>query len=808
MVGLTTEQAQKLLQQHGPNDITHTEISWHKLLLTQFFNPFNALLFCAAAIAFFLTGNHFEGALIIAIIGFNSFLSFFQEYKASRSLALLKAYLVHHEDVMRDGVVTKIDVRLLVPGDVVLLEPGDIIPADMQVTESQGLQIDESSLTGESQSVAKSTESGFNALSAGTTVVAGKATATVTATGVRSALGKLAGLLAGTERVSTFAKNMKSFTRFIIQIVVVTLVVMFVAHTIIKGPSKPYFIDLDYLIFFIALAVTIVPEMLPSVITVSLSRGAQQLAKHKVVVKRLSAIEDLGSINILCTDKTGTLTENQMTVADVTGVDKQDLLLHALLSCANGNGKKSVTSFDDAIKAYCEPAMHQQVQEFTHVGAVPFEPARRRASVVVKSPQGYRLIVRGAYEELIKESKNLTSAQVQEISRWVGSAGRQGQRVVAITTKEFSELPQNLVAAERDMTWLGLLSFIDPIKKSTFEAITQARQLGVQIKILTGDSPEVAGYVGIQTGLVTDAAQIMTGDLFDQLAVSEKESAVVNSVIFARIAPQQKLEIVRILQKTHEVGFLGDGINDAPALKAANVGIVVQGAADIAQEAADIVLLKKSLMVIVSGIAQGRTIFANTIKYIKVNLTGGFGHFYAVAIASLFVDFVPMLPLQILLMNILTDFPLLAISTDRVDLEELKEPKQYNVREIAFVTTFFGLISSLFDFIVFVHFVPMGAGRLQTCWFMASLLTESCFVGVIRSKLPIWRAVRPSWQLLLLLVVVATAGLLMPLIPWLRELFEFVQPDRADFIFILFLACAYIVTMEYAKRFYYRFLNY
>ena len=582
---------------------------------------------------------------------------------------------------------------------------------------------------------------------------------------------------------------------------------MFVAHTLMKGPSKPYFIDLDYLIFFIALAVTIVPEMLPSVITVSLSRGAATLATKKVVVKRLSAIEDLGSINILCTDKTGTLTENQMQVTNLLGADKNTLLLNALLSCANGNGKKSAASFDEAIEAYCDQTVHTQAAPFTRVDTVPFEPARRRASVLVRSTNGFRLVVRGAYEELIKQSNNLTSAQQQEIHRWVVQAGTQGQRVVAITIKDFNQAPADLPAAEHDMTWLGLLAFSDPIKKSTFEAIAQARQLGIQIKILTGDSPEVAGYVGLQTGLITESSQIVTGDQFAQLSEPEKKTAAQQSVIFARIAPQQKLEIVRLLQNAHEVGFLGDGINDAPALKAANVGIVVQGAADIAQSAADIVLLKKSLMVIVSGIAQGRMIFANTVKYIKVTLTGGFGHFYAVAIASLFVDYPPMLPLQILLMNILTDFPLLAISTDRVDISELKEPKQYNVREIAFVTTFFGLISSLFDFLVFVHFAPLGAARLQTCWFMTSLVTESCFVAVIRSKLPIWRAVRPSAILFGLLLVIAGAGLLIPYDSWMRDLFGFVRPELVDIKFIFLLAGAYVVTMEYAKRFYYKLVS-
>lgn len=277
--------------------------------------------------------------------------------------------------------------------------------------------------------------------------------------------------------------------------------------------------------------------------------------------------------------------------------------------------------------------------------------------------------------------------------------------------------------------------------------------------------------------------------------------------IFARIAPQQKLEIIKLLQEKYEVGFLGDGINDAPALKAANVALVVQGASDIAQEAADIVLLKKSLMVIINGIVQGRTIFANTVKYIKSSLTGSFGHFYAVAISSLFVDYVPMLPLQILLMNILTDLPLLAISTDNVEISELKEPKQYNIREIAFVTTFFGLLSSIFDFLVFIMFMPCGEYRLQTVWFIESLITESCFLTVFRTKLPLFKARRPSNMLSFMMIFVIALGVAIPFMPWAQKIFGFVAPRASELGFLAGLAVAYMITMEYAKMLYYRFMN-
>jgi P-type Mg2+ transporter len=814
--GLTQNQAAERLRQHGFNELNHQEITWWKMLLHQLPSSFNYLLGSAAIIAFLVTGDWFEGCLIVLIIICNNLLSFYQEYKASRSLALLKALLRAHDRVIRDGQTTSVESRTIVPGDIVLLEPGDIVPADLRVIASEGLLIDESSLTGETVAVAKSSDRATqvsenhpapNICFAGTTVVAGKAIGLVIATGLTSSLGQMATLIAQTERESTFTKNINKFSKFIVHMVVITFVLMYIAHLVVKRVHPAYFFDPDYLIFFISLAVTIVPEMLPSVITISLARGAQKMAENKVVVKRLTAIEDLGSIDILCTDKTGTLTENILTLADIYTTEKDALLKYALLSASNGPSKKSGGSFDDAIISYCEQNGVQQQPGYTKITDIPFEPARRRSSVLIEGNGDYYLIVRGAYEELLKSSVGITEDKIQDMVRWVAQQGSKGCRVVGIAVKKFSQKPSDLKAAEENLTWYGLISFVDPIKKSTFEAVTQARALGLRIKILTGDSPEVAGYVGEQIKLIGVVQEVMTGEVFAQRSSEEKRNIVERHTIFARISPQQKLEIIKLLQEKYEVGFLGDGINDAPALKAANVAIVVQGASDIAQEAADIVLLKKSLMVIINGIVQGRTIFANTVKYIKTSLTGSFGHFYAVAISSLFVDYVPMLPLQILLMNILSDIPLLAISTDTVEISELKEPKQYNIREIAFVTTFFGLLSSLFDFLVFITVMPCGEQRLQTVWFIESLITETCFLTVFRSKLPLFKARPPSNTLIYMMIFVVALGIAIPFIPFMQTMFGFVTPYGRELGFLGLLAIAYIITMEYAKMLYYRLMN-
>ena len=477
--------------------------------------------------------------------------------------------------------------------------------------------------------------------------------------------------------------------------------------------------------------------------------------------------------------------------------------------CLTADSDFNASPFDDAIMAYADEPAQKYACSYMPSLFVPFEPERRRSSGLFHNPtnDSYLLVVWGGHEELLKHSTNISADKSEDIERFVARQGEEGRRVIGIAVRELPTRPDDVRVAEENLTFVGLLSFVDPIKASTFTAIKGAQELGLKIKILTGDSPEVAGYVGVQIGLCQSIQQVMMGDIFAKLSDQEKLEAVNAYAIFARVSPHQKYEIIRLLQQNgSHVGFMGDGINDAPALHAAHVAMVVEGAADIAREAADIVLLKKSLHVIIDGIHYGRTIFANTVKYIKVSLAGSFGNFYAMSIISLFVDYLPILPIQILLLNILSDIPLLALSTDYVEPAELKEPKQYSVKDIAMFTTGMGLFSSLFDFSLFLFFRQFGVDVLRTCWFIGSILSEAIFLIVVRSRKPFWRAVPPSKALLIPLVLSVTLTLLLPLSFTGRKLFKLVPLNWQLLQYFVIFCAVYLVAIEFAKRMYYRFV--
>ncbi len=820
--GLSEYEARQRLRKVGYNEISQKEEAWWHLVIRQINCSFTYLLLGASGIAYFVTQDSLEATIIMIIVLINTALGFFQEYRASRALQYLKSFIVSKTHVLRANTVITVLTRELVPGDIILLEAGDIIPADVRIIESHGFQVDESALTGETIAVAKSSApmaqepehpyQATNMCFASTTVLSGSAHAVIVATGSEMVVGSIAQLLSESKRESLFAKNINAFSRFIAWMVVIASILTIGMHVIVRG--APLF-DPEYWIYVLALAVIIVPELLPTVVALSLSQGAMELARRKVIVKRLTAIEDLGSIDILCTDKTGTLTENKLTLVETYEIEKQ-LLKYACLfanhTCEgrSAQGQSSNASpFDDAIMAYTDDDAQKYACSYRPSLFVPFEPERRRSSAVFHNPTNntYLLVVWGGHEELLKHSNNISESQADEMQKFVMRQGEQGRRVIGIAIRHLTAEPSDVRTAEENLTFAGLLSFVDPIKASTYTAIKGAQELGLKIKILTGDSPEVAGYVGVQIGLCQSIGQVMMGDVFAKLGDTEKLDAVKRFAIFARVSPHQKYEIIKLLQSQgFHVGFMGDGINDAPALHAAHVAMVVDGATDIAREAADIVLLKKSLCVIIDGIHYGRTIFANTVKYIKVSLAGSFGNFYAMSIISLFVDYLPILPIQILLLNILSDIPLLALSTDYVEPAELKEPKQYSLRDIAMFTTGMGLFSSLFDFSLFLWFRQFGVEILRTCWFVGSILSEAIFLMVVRSRKPIWRAVGPSRALLIPLILSLTLTLALPSMGWGQRFFKFVPLNWQLLQYFVIFGAVYFVAIEVAKRMYYRFV--
>lgn len=812
--GISHQEAVVRQKKYGFNELVEKELRWTSVLLRQFKSYFIYLLFGAAVVAFAL-GERIDGLMILLFVAINTALGFYQEYHSERTLKLLKKHISPKSRVRRDGREIIIESREVVPGDILIIEAGDMLSADIRFfKDDNDLTIDESVLTGESAPVlklgeilpepAKEIYQAKNIGFAGTVALSGRGEGIVFATGRNTQIGGIAHLAAVTVRESVFEKSINSFSKFILRLVLSTLFLIFLANLFIRGDGVRIG---ELLIFSIALAVSVIPEALPVVTTFSLSRGALRLAKNKVVVKRLSAIEDLGSIEVLCSDKTGTLTENKLTVAEIFSSNPREALFYANL--ASEDGKRSNVAFDVALRAALSPKESEKISHYKRLDEIPFDPQRRKNCVLIEGGGKRELIVRGAPENVIASSKNLSERELEELNRRIFQEGREGRRVFAVAKKEFPHGARvNLVEEEKSgLNFLGMISFADPIKSTAKAAIEKAERLGLKIKILTGDAKDVAGAVAHRLGLIDTPDKVITGEEFDKMPSAAQHRAVEEHFVFARVSPEQKYKVIQLLREKREVGFLGEGINDAPALKIANVALVVKGAADIAQEAADIVLLQKGLEVIVDGIKEGREVFANTMKYIKATLSSNFGNFYAVAVASLLIDFLPMLPLQILLVNLLSDFPMIAIATDNVDADELKKPREYQVREIVLLATILGLISSVFDFIFFGLFYRISPQVLQTNWFMASIITELVFLFSVRTHFFFARAKGPSRPLLWLSATAFGATIILPFTGFGQNVFKFTPPTSSHLIMILTIAAVYFAITEGVKLLYYRFFN-
>ncbi len=798
--GLDSGEVQKRLGEYGANILKADSVKWWQILLRQFKSPFIYLLIAAFVISL-LFRELIEGIMIMAFLLINMTLGFVQEYRSEHTVKLLRKYFLPSSRVMRNGKEGEVETTLLVPGDLVILSPGDIVPADMRLLESTNVVIDESVLTGESVPVDK--ESGRakdlkNICYSGTVVVSGEGLGVVLATGVSSEIGKIAKLASSVSRESTFEKQIARFSRFTLFLVIITLLGLMTANLIIKKDIN--FIELT--IFSLALAVSVVPEALPVVITFSLSKGAHKLAKKNVVVKRLSAIEDLGSIEVLCSDKTGTLTENKLAVSDYKGSDKDKIKLYATLALHERGESMNVNSFKQAMESALTPTEHELFEKYELKEELPFDPKRKRTSRIVGNRGIYELVSIGSPEDVIP----ICSKQDPKILSWASEMGKEGKRVLAVASKKVEGTKhEDLQKLEKNLNFIGLVAFSDPIKQSTYLAIDQAKALGVQVKILTGDSREVAGHVAKEIGLTTSPTDVISGSEFEELSVQKQHEAVNTYHVFARVTPELKHKIVSLLEEKYEVGFLGEGINDAAALKIANVALVVQGGADIAKDSSDIVLLQRSLKVIIDGIEEGRQVFANTTKYVSATLSANFGNFFAIALASLIINYLPMLPLQILLVNLLSDFPMIAVSTDRVDKDLVQRPSKYDLKSLALMALTLGIVSTVFDFIFFGVFVAMSPQVLHTAWFMGSILTELVFIYSIRSRRFFLHAVRPSAPLVILSILAGGVTIVLPFTAVGRNIFRFTSLANIQVLAVLGIVGAYFLATETVKILYYRF---
>lgn len=809
--GLMVVEAEQRNALRSPRENTNRLLLSWRFLRKRFRSSFTLILLGSALISFFL-GDRIDAWLILSFIFINATLETVQEYQSERAAQLLAEYLVTFVRVRREGKEARIPSEELVVGDVVLFQVGDRLTADMRVIAARGLLLDESVITGESAVVAKTMTplkqepaemyAASNIVFAGTVVTGGSGEGVVFAVGQETQFGETASLAEHTERETVFEKGIARFSRFLLRLVVATIALVFVANVAIRGEKADI---AELLVFSLVLAVSVIPEALPVITTVALSRGSIRLAKKKVIVKRLSAIEDLGSIDILCTDKTGTLTENKMKVAAVRADDEKKCVHMALLGASEAFGIKGEVHdpFDRALLVALPKAQRQTIMQARRMMALPFDPELRRNAVLVDEGKGVMLIVRGAPEKILAVSSGVSVSEKREWIRFAAEEGKKGRRVLAVALKPMPQAATFSLRDERSCQFLGMIAFEDPLKKSAIGTIAHAKALRIGVKIITGDSREVAESVGRAVGLVERPEQVMTAEELFLLPYEERLQAAEKAVVIARVAPQQKFDIIQLLESKHAVGFLGEGINDAPALKLANVAIVVDGAADVARESADVILLRGDLETVIEGIREGRKIFANILKYLKVTLTSNFGNFYSVALSSLFLPFVPLLPVQILLLDLLSDFPMIAIATDTVDTEELVRPREYNIHSIVLASTLLGTVSSLFDFALFAIYMHVSPGALQTAWFLLSACTEVILIYSLRTRRSCFKAHPASFALGSLSVIILSVVVVIPFLPIGTDFFRFVLPTWSMLGIVGSLALAYFLMTEIVKRWYY-----
>lgn len=808
--GLSGDHAKQRLKRDGPNTIdikTDTALS---IFMRQLKSPFNYLLIAAAIIALFV-GEYSNTVLICILTFINIGIGFYQEFKAHRALILLRRYIPSTVRVLRDGKQVTISKENLVIGDIVILEAGSVVPADMRIIGGS-LVIDESVLTGESQPVTKSSSTvssksheifkALNITFAGTHILSGAAQAIVVTTGNNTIFYTVTSGNTSTERISSYEKNLLDMSKSIVRLVIATVIIIFLVHLIIFRHIE----SLNLLIFFITLIVAIVPEALPTVVVFSLSRASLRLAKNHVVVKRLSSIDDLGDIEILCTDKTGTLTELRLTVDSIIAHDVNKCLLFSLLDTLALPNKVPTNTFDGLLFNYAGSEIKNGLNDFELIAHTAFDSFSMRTSTLVKDKNGKRLLViKGAPDILLARSTHADgNLSLEQIKKEYTIHGQNGKRIIAVAYKELLQ-DRFDEKDEQGLTLLGFITMINPVKKDVAATIVTAQRMGITIKMITGDSKEVAGFVASQVGLVADKNSVMTGDTLISMSDTAFKQACFDNHVFARIDPKTKARIVNALQDGHEVGFLGEGINDIPALKQANVAIVVKEAADIARETADIILLEKNLSVLVNGIRYGRATFCNINKYIRCTLAGNFGNYYSLAIFSFLLPYLPMLPTQILLINLLSDFPLIAIASDNVDTSELRLPKSYDFKKIMPFLVLLGLVGTLSDMLFFAFFYSRPQELFRSLWFVLNLLSDVVLIFSVRTAGPMFRTARPSFALIITTCISSLIAVTFPYTSVGHTMFLFAAPSMTDFFIVLVIVVLYAILTELSKLLYARY---
>jgi Mg2+-importing ATPase len=784
--GLTEAEAEDRARTAGPNEVAQERRRGSFLrLLGILRNPLVILLAALSAVSF-ATGDVRAGTVMAGMVVLSVALRFVQEVRADAAAAALKAMIHVTATVIRDGEAKEMPLRDLVPGDVVQLSAGDMIPGDVRVLSAKDLFVSQGSLTGESLPVEKFHDAQTQALASptelkntcfmGTSVESGTATAVVVTTGVNTYLGSMAGSITQEPAPTSFDQGLTRFTWLMIRFMAVMVPLVFLINGFTKHDWKSAFF------FAMAVAVGLTPEMLPMIVSVCLSKGAIAMSRKKVIVKRLNAIQNFGGMDVLCTDKTGTLTEDRVILqrhCDVSGRETEEVLLDGYLISHFQTGLKNL--LDRAILESSE--FHQQalIAKYTKLDEIPFDFTRRMMSVLVQDPEGKAiLLTKGAPEDVFHQCSHfeldgklspMDPKFMGGLKEQYASLSNDGFRVLAVAKKELPGKQACAKEDERELVLKGYVAFLDPPKKTAGRAIEALQKHGVAVKILTGDNDLISRKVCKDVGLLADP-MLLGGDV-EKMSDAGLALAAENPTLFARLSPAHKQRVIQALRgNQHVVGFMGDGINDAPALRAADIGISVDTATDIAKESADLILLEKDLMVLEGGVIEGRKVFSNILKYIRMGASSNFGNMFSVLGASAFLPFIPMAPIQVLTNNLLYDFSQIPIPVDSVDPEQVALPRPWNINEITRFILFIGPISSIFDYTTFFVMLqvfhcwdPARASLFQTGWFVESLMTQTLIIHVIRTnKIPFLQS-RASWPLTLTTLTIMALGMSLPYSP-------------------------------------------
>ena len=799
--GLTTSKADDLLRLYGENTFVERERqSAFSTLIEQFKSPLVIMLFIAAVISFF-SGSRVSALLMIVIILVSAVVNFYVSFKSQKAAEHLAQKIKSQARVFRDGMEMDLPVNKIVPGDIVRVDAGNIIPADGIILWAEDFFVNESSLTGESFPIEKEKE---NEVYLGSGVVTGDAIVQIGATGVKTKFYSIVALLSEKERPNEFETGIKKFSYLIARVVIVMTVIVFIVNALLKHNI------FDSLIFSLALAVGLTPELLPLIIATNLSKASIKMASKGVIVKKLSSIESFGGMDMLCTDKTGTLTQDKITVikcVDIDGKESEDVFASAYIACAFHTGTK--TPLDDAIREFKgDPDLG-----YKKIDEIPFDFERRRNSVVAEKNGEHFLISKGAPESILGITTLSATEKAKALQLFEGFSG-DGFRVLGIASKNISETTPALKATydkqdEKDITFLGFIAFVDPPKLDVKEVLTDLEKRGISVKIITGDHSLVAKKVAKEVGF-TDVS-CLEGDRVDALNDAELAIEVEKASIFARVTPVQKNRIITILKANgHVVGYMGDGINDAPALRSADVGISVSNAVDVAKEAADIILVEKSLRQLIDGVIEGRRTFANTVKYINMSISSNFGNMFSMTGASFILPFLPMLPVQLLLNNLLYESSQFALTFDTVDDEVLNKPRPWDLAFIKRFMIVFGTISSVFDFITFFilyKIFSLAGPSFQTGWFIESFATQVLVIFMIRTSKTIWKA-KPAH------ILVKASAIISVTIAWgialsfLGKVFGFVPIPNLVIAYIAVIVVLYLAVIEAAKARFYKTNSY